>query len=421
MVGSLPTRIQILMYSDMSSEPRVLRQARSLTDSGYEVIGSGVRTNREQKKWANLDCIRVRRSIFWDQRLVEFSREALRKVLKTTAAVKSSSSKRMHSSVGNSRKWDVKGDLRNLLHLAISFLVFFRASFSRNSDLYWVHDPPPAMAAVLVAKMRKKPLIYESHEYWAKKNSNRLLSHWIVLKIEKYICKKADLVIVVNDYIAICMADDYLIQKPLVILNVPDVEPIEEVNSESLPLRVLYHGAVEENRGVDHLVEAIGQANEQVELLIRGDGKWLNNAKSLVSELDLTDIVRFEPPVDVHLIVEAASYSHVGVCYGDAAAGYEWALPNKVFEYMAAGLVVVASDFIELRHLIESTGCGVLLTPGDSTALAKAFDELALDFKKVRKCRNASLTAARTYYIWPIQSKILLDAVGEVLKYNHGK
>lgn len=96
-------------------------------------------------------------------------------------------------------------------------------------------------------------------------------------------------------------------------------------------------------------------------------------------------------------------------------ASYREALPVKMFEYMAAGIAVIASDFPRWRAIIDAHECGLCVNPHDPAAIAAAIDELARDPARARRLGANGRRAVEQHYHWGIETKKLLQFYSTIL------
>jgi glycosyltransferase involved in cell wall biosynthesis len=101
--------------------------------------------------------------------------------------------------------------------------------------------------------------------------------------------------------------------------------------------------------------------------------------------------------------------SRVGIVTFLPAVSHIKALPNKLFEYMSAGIPVVASDFPLWREIVEATGSGLCVNPADPAAIAAAIDRLAEDAEFGEACGRNGAQAVAGEYNWSAQAQKLLD------------
>ncbi|GAB4276453.1 MAG: hypothetical protein Kow0056_06890 [Coriobacteriia bacterium] len=132
----------------------------------------------------------------------------------------------------------------------------------------------------------------------------------------------------------------------------------------------------------------------------------------LSEQLGLRDTVRFIDPVPPGHVVDAARHHDVGVVmYRSETLNDYLAAPNKLFDYMGAGLAVLGVRLPMIEQVVEQEGVGVLFEPDDIETLVSAMVRLVDDVQAVREMKQRSL-AACPRYSWSAQEPILLEAAG---------
>jgi glycosyltransferase involved in cell wall biosynthesis len=242
-------------------------------------------------------------------------------------------------------------------------------------------------------------IVYDSHEFapeeFADSRRWRLLARDHVVRIEDRYIRSADAVVTVSDGIADALARRYGLPRPLVIANMPawQATPFRPTGS---PVTVLYHGAVVPRRGLETLIESIALWPAQFRLVIRGpaQGGFDQHLSRLAKPLH--DRVSLEPPVPPERLIAAAAEADIGIfLLSNSTTHARFAMPNKIFEYMQAGLMVISSDLPEIRRVIEKAGCGALLAADTPAGIAESL--AGLDPARIDACKQAALASARIF------------------------
>jgi glycosyltransferase involved in cell wall biosynthesis len=283
---------------------------------------------------------------------------------------------------------------------------------SINADAYVSNDLDTLLAGVLCAGF-SRILVYDAHELWPDQfvGANVFSSPMIALLriVESILVKRADAVITVNDFIASELAKRYGIRKPSVVLNVPRRETVK-ARSRREHCIVLYQGVYEPTRGLENVVRACPFLRRDVKLILRGYG-------SIENELRRTAIgfknCYFEDPVPPDRLVRAASRADVGIVpYIATNANNYYASPNKLFEYIQAGLPVVASDLPFLRKIITSNNLGYLFDPEDPESIADAINRATQ--KENLPMLRANVAKVQGRYSWDEENVKLLDVMRHI-------
>ena len=146
------------------------------------------------------------------------------------------------------------------------------------------------------------------------------------------------------------------------------------------PLRIVYLGLMEKHRGVEELLAATTElvtAGVESVLEMVGDGRDYEPLRRRAAELGLTaPRVIFHGRLPHTDAIAVLRRGHVGVVPHHARESWNTTIPNKLFDYMAAGLAVVSSDAVPAARVIKETGAGLVFRSGDSRDLAEKLTQL---------------------------------------------
>lgn len=244
-------------------------------------------------------------------------------------------------------------------------------------------------------------LVYDSHEFaieeYAERLEWRLFQRPLVRTIEESLIRRAAVVTAVSPGIARALADLYGLDAPtFAVRNMPPYSAATFRPTGAI-IRVLYHGVVAPGRGLEETIDSVAAWRPEFALTIRGPSSPPDYGRSLVARAaaaGVKDRVVFEPPAPATDLVRLASAHDVGFF---ALPGHsrhnELALPNKIFEYMMAGLALVVSDLPAMREAVVGAGCGVLIKDATAPSIAAAIN--GLDRASIDAFKRASLEAAR--------------------------
>lgn len=252
-------------------------------------------------------------------------------------------------------------------------------------------------------------IIYDSHEFapeeFADSKRWRLLARQHVVRIEEQHINAADAIVTVSEGIADALAGRYGLTRPTVISNTPSWQAITFRPTGSA-IAVLYHGAVVPRRGLETLIQSVRLWPEHFRLIIRGptQGGFDQQLRALAAPL--AGRIAFEPAVPPDQVVHAAAAADIGIfLLSNSTTHARFAMPNKIFEYMQAGLMVVSSGLPEIRTLLERAGCGLALEKDTPEAIAAQL--AALTPEAIDHCKQASLASARSFNFEAEGSKLL--------------
>ncbi len=259
--------------------------------------------------------------------------------------------------------------------------------------------------------MGRTAVVYDAHELWPDRN-NRYEWRWWLLACEALFVRCAHVVLTSSPGFAEVIARRYKVPPPRVVRNVPDVAAIvpagEPEESVALPKRrgsngrsasgdrtALYVGNMLRNRGLEISIRAVARLpGARLQLLgpIRDD--YRSELAELVEEEGVGERVEFVPPVGPGEVIDAIRDAGVGLALiQPVCLSYRMTLPNKLFEYVAAGLPILASDLPVIGRFVREHGVGLLARPDDVADVAAKLAEI-LDEERNRAFRAAARRAA---------------------------
>ncbi|MEQ9103255.1 MAG: glycosyltransferase [Rhodothermales bacterium] len=270
-----------------------------------------------------------------------------------------------------------------MVHRGMSdMLRAVNARWIHASDLYVV--PACARRAKNLSSVSSAkdpvPWSYDSRELYAHvaATAGRPWVSWFWRLLEGRYIRRARVVFTVSDRIADHLAATYGIPRPVVVRNVP---PRSTHVRAAPPLPtgppvILHLGQMRASRGLEHLIAAMAFV-PGARLVFMGYGAGKPVLETLAAASPAADRIEFRPPVPPADVPQAAAEAWVGVTLlEDSCLNHRYALPNKLFEYLAAGVPVVASDLPEIRAVLESTQAGMCVDPSHVRELAAALQHV---------------------------------------------
>jgi glycosyltransferase involved in cell wall biosynthesis len=285
----------------------------------------------------------------------------------------------------------------------------FRAAALRlPAHIYHASDLYVLGAMHAAARRHGAALVYDARELYAhvSATTGRPWVSWGWQQVEGRFIRHAHLVLTVSDSIADHLARQYRIPPPLVLYNTP---PLQAVARTSLlrdwlgitpgMVLVLHQGQLRAQRGCERLVAAMPSVERAV-LVFLGDGPLRPTLEQQARQLQVQDRVRFLDPVSPDALLPVTASADIGVTLlEDTCLNHRYALPNKLFEYLMAGLPVLASDLPELRRVVTGYGVGCVVDPQDAQALATALQAI-VDDAGARSQWSRNIPAALHAYGW---------------------
>ncbi|WP_243372116.1 glycosyltransferase [Microvirga solisilvae] len=242
---------------------------------------------------------------------------------------------------------------------------------------------------------------YDSHEFATLEFDER--AWWRVVykpfvsHLEKAVIGAADSVSTISPGLAQELQRHYnLSTLPVVIRSIPNRYALPVASETRWPLRLLFHGQILPGRGLENLIDSIPLWRSAHRLIIRGDGNpaYLEELRQRAANVSTNDQVIFEPAVaPEEVIPSAARTADVGVFFTPLqTVQHQFTLPNKLFEYIGAGLAIAVSPGSDLKRIVLEHGIGVVSGDVGPEAIGATINELtpeAVDGFRLR-AREAS-------------------------------
>lgn len=288
-----------------------------------------------------------------------------------------------------------------------------------KSGVFVSNDLDTLPANYLASRIKRKPLVYDSHEYFTE--VPELIGHsfvkavWTVL--EKLLVPKVDAAYTVCDSIAEAYRDLYNIDFK-VVRNLPacskhEKPEIPEKKSEQ-PKIILYQGALNMGRGVEAAIRTM-QFLDGAELWLAGDGDLTAQLKQKVDELKLKDKVKFLGRMPLQQLQEITRQADLGISLEeDLGLNYRFALPNKLFDYIQAGVPVLVSNLPEMKRIVEHYQIGIIADTHQRKELAEIIKTALFDQER-RTIWKQNLVKASKELCWENEEEVLRQVYTQFL------
>lgn len=280
-------------------------------------------------------------------------------------------------------------------------------------DIVHANDLDTLLAGYWIKKKTGAKLIYDAHEIWVKQGL--LLPPMILLifaMIEKFLLRKIDIFISVNESIIkeISHMYHYRFTIPtLAIYNCPAYQKINFKSRKKPEIKILYQGRYCFDRGLEELTKSAKYLSNNATIYFRamGDPLTKERLEKIVDKYNLSQKVKFLKPVSMDRMVEAAKDFDIGVIsYIPVNINNRLCTPNKLFEYIGAGLALAVSDLPELKKVVKEYNNGLPFNPRSPRSIAKTLNKLIKNRDQLDQMRKNSLQAAKKYN-WENEEKKL--------------
>lgn len=366
--------IHLLVTSDVLTDQRVQRTAATLSAAGHRTVVVGRRTAITPAKIKKEYCVHLLSPLF---------------------------SKGM------------------FFYLSYNILAFCYLSFKKTNIIY-ANDLDTLLAARALSFFKRVPLIYDSHELFTEVPElvKRPIKKGIWRFLEKWLIKGTDAAITVSASVAIELNRRYGVPFE-VIRNLPlkksnyskEVSPTDEKV-------VFYQGALNIGRGLEKLIMAM-QYLPQVKLRIAGTGDIDNKLAELSKFLQLETQVKFLGRVEPDALHSETLKATIGVSLEeDISLNYRYALPNKLFDYIQAGLPVLTSNLPEMEKIVNTYNVGQTINSNcTASELAKKINVMLNNSSQMELWRENSIALANVLN-WEEEKHKLVKLVTNVLNSN---
>lgn len=265
-------------------------------------------------------------------------------------------------------------------------LTAWRALDEQRPDLVHVHDPELIPMALLWARTHGSRFVYDAHEDLVGQIEDK---HYLSAPMKAVARVYARLILGLADR----GADGIVVATPVisklyrnrnkaVVRNFPWLRDFPVVERKAVAGRVVYVGALTKGRESDVMIETI-KAVPESSMVMAGRPDAFTQA--LIDQLTPEDRIDFRGPVAPSAIPGILATGAVGFVFLEPLPNYKESLPTKLFEYMAAGIPFIASDFPYWRELLDKYEAGIFCDTSTPEAPAAALRELLADPERCRQ------------------------------------
>tara|TARA_B100000212_G_scaffold338448_1_gene314985 strand:- start:2954 stop:4102 length:1149 start_codon:yes stop_codon:yes gene_type:complete len=296
-----------------------------------------------------------------------------------------------------SRNFKIPMPIRHLVNLLEFYAKSIKIGIKLKPQIIHCNDHIVLPIALILKIFGRSKVIYDAHELESCNTDQSLIERHFIRNFERIMWPFIDSLIVVSPSIQKWYQLHFASKDSYIVLNSPSIKKITEIKNDYLRSKFnidketkifVYVGYFQHGRGLETILKYFSDAEENICLVLLGYGPYLSKIKDYsnnINNIYIHDCVHHEK------VVPILKSADIGICLveNDSLNNY-YSLPNKFFEYIFAGLPVLASDFPDIKDLVERDKFGCCVNPKNYESvkegikkLTKSFEEYEIQFSNL--------------------------------------
>lgn len=306
--------------------------------------------------------------------------------------------------------WFNKG---GLFYASLNIRLFFYLLF-KKFDCIHANDLDTLLPAWLISKLKNKHLVYDTHEIFTE--VPEIQNRWVKkvwVSLENRLFPKLQNVITVNHSVADFYKNKFNRNDIKVIRNIPEkLTTLNKLSRKSLGLPedkfilIIQGTGINVDRGTEEVLEALKYL-DRILLLIVGSGGAISRLNKIAKKNNLQEKVKFIPRLSYEKMMQYTMNADLGITVDKPTSlNYKFSLPNKIFDYIRAGIPVLASNLVEVTHIVNKYKIGAIIhqvTPKIIAVAIEKFRDGSIDKAEMQ----ANLKKASEELYWEQDAKVL--------------
>jgi glycosyltransferase involved in cell wall biosynthesis len=381
----VPIKVGMHVLGAAATDPRVLREAIALVEAGYavsivDIEEEGNHPRDEELRGVSLKHVLMPRAFF-----------------------------------------STRFDKWTLIRVTALFVRTTWRLLQTRADIYHGHEVSGLLPCAIAAFLRRKPVIFDAHEMplferpLSELGPSRRLLRTLMGFLLGYIVPRCAGVITVSPPIVEELRKRYGIKDVVLLRNLPEYRAISRSDRlrQHLDLKpevriALYQGYLQPNRGLDRLIRAATFLDPHIMIVIMGKNRKTTQAQleALIASEGVADRVKILPPVAYADLLDWTSSADIGlnVASPDYSLNVRYFLPNKLFEYLMAGVPVLSSSLEAMAEVINTYDVGQILPSLEPEEIGNAINHMLADPASLARQRDHALEATRDELYWEKES-----------------
>ena len=289
-----------------------------------------------------------------------------------------------------------------------------RVAGRKRPALVHCNDHNTMWAGLAVRALHGSAVVFDSHELWADRNRRPEWRRRLLVE-EALFVRAAHRTVTTSPGYAAVLAQRHRVEPPELVRNVPTRRGWFAAPTAAAPT-VVYVGGLTFGRGLEQTIAAVALLDGvRLRLIGPARAQWAARLARLAEEQGLADRVEIRPPVAPTDVPAALADAHVGVALiQPVCLSYELTLPNKLFEYVAAGVPLLVSDLPVMRDFVTEHDIGMAAPPDRPEAIAQRIGALLEPERNAQLRENVRRAASR--FSWQRERSALVGAYREALR-----
>lgn len=297
----------------------------------------------------------------------------------------------------------------------LNIRIFFTLLFKRL-DIIWANDLDTLLGCFIVGKLRRKPIIFDSHEMFCQvaelQDNPKAQKVWLCL--EKFMLPKLKYVITVCNPIKDYFKNNYNIEAK-VVRNIPLQNKETEVKNFPMEEKIIvWQGATNIDRSLEDIVLAMKDIDAK--LYIMGSGDVIKNLEKIVSENNLKNKVILTGRLTFEQMMSYTKRASIGLSLDRPTnENYRISLPNKIFEYINTATPIVCTPLPEIKNIVEKYNVGCFINEPTKENISKTLNSILNNNELLQTFSNNSIIAQKELS-WENEQETIFDILKQIIK-----